>query len=201
MRLSVVTFVVVMLTAASAVAQEPERGFFDLYYGMTKLFESDVTNWKFEDERGVAGLRAGMWLNDTNTLALTLRTWYFQTDAKEQRSGPSDLAFLGVSLELLMRWKMSERWAIYGTLGPMMAVTTLDVSPVLTGTQEDSRDLAPGATASVGVEVGVFWRLRAFAEMQGSLVYPSFDFSDRSIGRISPRFLNLYGLAGLRLPF
>lgn len=199
MRLSVVTFVVVMLTAGSAVAQERERGFADVYYGMTKLFESDVSNWLFEDERGVAGLRAGMWLNDINTVALTLRTWYFQTDAKEQRSGPSDLAFLGVSLELLMRWPLSDRWAIYGTLGPMMAVTTLDVSPVLRGTEDDARSVAPGASTSVGVEVRVFSRLRAFAEMQGSLVYPAFEFFEDKT--VSPRLLNLYGLVGLRMPF
>lgn len=199
MRLSVVTFVVVMLTAGSAVAQERERGFVDLYYGMTKLFESDVSNWKFEDERGVAGLRAGMWINDTNTMALTLRTWYFQTDAKEQRSGPSDLAFLGVSLELLMRWKLSDRWAIYGTLGPAMAVTTLDVAPALRGIEDDARSVAPGASSSVGVEVRVLSSLRAFAEMQGSLVYPAFEFFDDRT--VSPRLMNLYGLVGLRMPF
>lgn len=199
MRLSVVTFVVVMLTAGSAVAQERERGFVDLYYGMTKLFESDVSNWKFEDERGVAGLRAGMWINDTNTMALTLRTWYFQTDAKEQRSGPSDLAFLGVSLELLMRWKLSDRRAIYGTLGPAMAVTTLDVAPALRGIEDDARSVAPGASSSVGVEVRVLSSLRAFAEMQGSLVYPAFEFFDDRT--VSPRLMNLYGLVGLRMPF
>ena len=199
MRLSVVTFVVVMLTAGIAAAEERERGFADVYYGMTKLFESDVSNWTFEDERGVTGLRAGLWLNDASTLALTLRTWYVQTDAKEQRSGPSDLAFLGVSLELLMRWKLSDRWALYGTVGPMMAVTTLDMAPVLRGREDDSRSVAPGASTSVGVEVRVFSNVRAFAEMQGSLVYPDFEFFHDTT--VSPRLTNLYGLFGLRMPF
>ena len=50
---------------------------------------------------------------------LTLRTWYFQTDAKEEGDlSGSDLSFVGVALELLARWPVSERWALYGSLGP-----------------------------------------------------------------------------------
>ena len=193
MRLSVVTLVIVMLTAGTAVAQERERGFVDLYGGGTQLFESDVPGWKFTDSQFTAGLRGGMWINDN--VALTLRTWYFKTDLEDQLSSPGDLAFVGVSLELLMRWKLSDRWALYATLGPMMAVTTLDLDRAV---KEDASSLAPGASSAVGVEVRVLSSLRAFAEMQGSLVYPAFELSDRTV---TPRLMNMYGLVGLRMPF
>ena len=41
-------------------------------------------------------------------------------------------------------------------------------------------------------------QLRAFAEVQSSLMYSSFEFSDRTV---TPRLLNVYGLVGVRFAF
>jgi hypothetical protein len=78
-------------------------------------------------------------------------------------------------------------------------VTTLDRQrdPV-SRIEDDSRSVAPGASLSIGTEIRVFKRLRAFAEVQGSLVYPEFDFPDRTT---TPQLLTIYGVTGLRLGF
>jgi hypothetical protein len=180
-----------------AAAERPEQVFFDVYGGFLHLFESDVTDWKLEDDRATIGGRVGVWID--RSWGLTFRTWYFQTDAKLDNVSPSDLAFLGLSLELIGRWSVTDRWALYGTLGPMVAVTTLDRQrdPV-SRIEDDSRSVAPGASLSIGTEIRVFKRLRAFAEVQGSLVYPEFDFPDRTT---TPQLLTIYGVTGLRLGF
>ena len=178
---------------SEAAAEEREQGFFDLYGGFLHLFESDVRGWKLEDNSATVGGRVGIWIG--KNWGLTFRTWYFQTDAKLDNASPSDLAFLGLSLELIGRWSLTEQWALYGTLGPMVAVTSLDLQR---DHEDDSRSLAPGGSLSIGTEIRVFKRLRVFAEVQGSLVYPEFDFPGR---RSSPRLLTVYGLTGLRLGF
>ena len=182
---------------SEAAAEGPEQGFFDVYGGFLHLFESDVPGWKLEDNSPTVGGRVGAWIG--KNWGLTFRAWYFQTDAKLDNASPSDLAFLGLSLELMGRWSLAEHWALYGTLGPMVAVTSLDRQrDRVTGIEDDSRSVAPGGSLSVGTEIRVFKRLRAFAEVQGSLVYPEFDFPGR---RNSPRLLSVYGLTGLRLGF
>jgi hypothetical protein len=199
MRLSCIALAFVLLTTGVAVAADGEHGFFDLYGGVLNLFESDVPGSKFADSSATIGGRIGVWLGDN--WGLTLRTWYFQTDVKLLRStSPSDLAFLGVSLEVVGRWSLDDRWAVYGSLGPAMAVNTLDIQHIVQGQriEEDSRSVAPGVSGAVGVEARLLRRLSAFAETQGSLVYPSFRFADQ---RLSPSLLNIYGLVGLRIPF
>jgi hypothetical protein len=182
---------------SEAAAEEPEQAFFDLYGGFLHLFESDVPGWKLEDNSPTVGGRVGVWIG--KNWGLTFRTWFFQTDAKLDNASPSDLAFLGLSLEFIGRWSLTEQWALYGTLGPMVAVTTLDRQrDPMTRIEDDSRSLAPGGALSIGTEVRVFKRLRAFAEVQASLVYPEFDFPG---GRSSPHLLTVYGLTGLRLGF
>jgi hypothetical protein len=200
--IALTTFVLTVVTGApmwpsEAAAEEPEQAFVDLYGGFLHLFESDVPGWKLEDDTPTVGGRVGVWIG-TNW-GLTFRTWYFQTDAKLDTASPSDLAFLGLSLELIGRWSLTERWGLYGTLGPMVAVTSLDRQrdPV-TRIEDDSRSVAPGGSLSIGTEIRLFKRLRAFAEVQGSLVYPEFDFPGR---RSSPRLLTVHGLTGLRLGF
>jgi hypothetical protein len=96
----------VPLCRGVSAAQDVERGFVDVYVGVTRLFESDVPTWTFADDaRAVGGARFGVWLGPN--WGLTLRTWYHETDAKEEGGlSPSDLAFLGVSLELLGRWPL-----------------------------------------------------------------------------------------------
>jgi Outer membrane protein beta-barrel domain len=182
-----------------SAAQDVERGFVDLYVGITKLFESDVPTWKFADDaRAIGGARFGVWLGQN--WGVTLRAWYLETDANEKDGlSPSDLAFLGVSLELLARRPLADRWALYGSLGPALAVTTLDrqIDPA-TGKEDDARSVAPGASAAVGIEFRILKKLRAFGEVQGSLVYPSFEFRDQTI---TPRLIHLNGLAGIRLAF
>jgi hypothetical protein len=81
---------------------------------------------------------------------------------------------------------------VYGSLGPVMAINTLDLERNVQGRliEEDARSIAPGASAALGVEARVLPRLRGFAEIHSSIVYPSFQFSDRTL---SPRLLNLYG--------
>jgi hypothetical protein len=190
-----------VLTDTSAMAEERESGFVDLYGGALRLVESDVPDWTFRDTTGTVGARVGVWFAEPWGLAF--RTWYFQTDARQEPNGlPSDLAFLGMSLELLARWRLTERWTLYGSLGPAIAVTTLDRARLLDGAvserEEDDRSLAPGATASLGVEARLVGRLRAFVEGQTSVVYPEFEFSDRSI---TPVLVNIYGLVGVRLAF
>jgi hypothetical protein len=183
---------------AAEEGESRERGFVDLYFGGTRLFESDVPTLKFADTETVSGGRVGIWLGPN--WGLTFRAWYVQSDAKETNGlSPSDLAYLGMSLELLARWRFAERWALYGSAGPAIAVTTLDVQldPV-TRKEHDARSVAVGATAAVGVEFVIYKQLRGFAEAQMSLVYPSLDLPDRSI---SPRLLNMYGLMGVRLGF
>jgi hypothetical protein len=178
---------------SEAAGEEPEQAFFDLYGGFLHLFESDVPGWKLEDDSPTVGGRVGVWIG--KNWGLTFRTWYFQTDAKLDNASPSDLAFLGLSLEFIGRWSLTEQWALYGTLGPMVAVTSLDLQR---DHENDSRSVAPGGSLSIGTEIRVFKRLRVFAEVQGSLVYPEFDFPGR---RSSPRLLTVYGLTGLRLGF
>lgn len=198
MRLTVIAVVFVLLAAGFAAAEERERGFFDAYTGLVGLFESDRPDWKFADSSSVIGGRVGVWMHAS--WGLSLRTWYFKTDAKEEMTSPSDLAFLGVSLELLGRWRLDERWAVYGSLGPAMAITTLDLERNVGGRliEEDARSIAPGASAALGIEARALPRLRGFAEIQSSIVYPSLQFSDRTM---SPRLWNLYGLVGVRIPF
>jgi hypothetical protein len=178
-------------------AAEHERGFVDVYLGVTRLLESDVPQWSFADTRGLAGARFGFWLGEN--WGLTFRTWYFQSDATQPGVSPSDLAFLGLSLELIARWPLGKHWFVYGSLGPAVAVTTLDVQlDPATRKEDDARSLALGVSGGLGVEFRLFKHLGAFAELQSSLVYPSFDLPDRTI---SPSLLNLYGLAGIRVVF
>jgi hypothetical protein len=190
---------VVPLSPDTASAHEDrERGFADLYFGGTHLFKSDVPTWEFNDTESVVGGRVGFWLGQH--WGLTFRAWYFQTDAKEEGSlSGSDLSFVGMALELLARWPVSDRWALYGSLGPAFAVTRLDrqIDPAVRN-KEDARSVAVGASGSVGVEYGIVKELRGFAEVQSSLMYPSFEFSDRTI---TPRLLNVYGLVGVRFAF
>jgi hypothetical protein len=182
---------------ARAAAERPEQVFFDVYGGFLHMFESDVPGWKLEDDSAAVGGRVGVWID--RNWGLTFRTWYFQTDAKLDNVSPSDLAFLGLSLELIGRWSVSERWALYGTLGPMVAVTTVDRQrDAVPRIEDDSRSVAPGGSLSIGTEIRVFKRLRAFAEVQGTLAYAEFDFPGRTG---SPRLLTVYGLTGLRLGF
>jgi hypothetical protein len=189
----------VALWPVASTAQDVERGFVDLYVGVTRAFESDVPTWKFADDtRAVGGARFGVWLGQN--WGLTLRAWYLQTDAKENDGlSPSDLAFLGISLELLGRWSLADRWALYGSLGPALVVNTLDrqLDPA-TGKEDDARSVAAGASGSVGIEFRILKRLRAFGEVQSSLVYPSFEFRDQTI---TPRLFHLNGLVGIRLAF
>lgn len=199
MRSCLVGLLVVLVVVGVAAAEERERGFLDVYGGVMGMLESDVPEWKFFDSSPVIGGRVGVWIG--NNWGVTLRTWYFQTDAKERAASPSDLAFLGVSLEVLARWRLDERWTVYGSLGPAMAVNTLDIARNTAAgraTEEDARSVAPGASGAVGIETGVLPHLRMFAETQASLVYPVFHFSDRTM---SPRLLTIYGLVGARIPF
>lgn len=199
MRASCIALAVVILTSGVAAAADTEHGFFDVYGGLLNLFESDVPDAHFEDSSPTVGARIGVWLGDNWGLAF--RTWYFQTDVKLLRStSPSDLAFLGISLEVVGRWRLDDRWALYGALGPAMAVNTLDSQRIVQAQkiEEDSRSIAPGVSGAVGIEARLLPRLSAFAETQGSLVYPSFRFKDQTL---SPRLLNVYGLIGLRIPF
>ena len=194
----VLLFVVAAGPPAPVEAQGQERGFVDLYGGATRLFEADVPTWQFADNTPVVGARVGVWLGQN--WGVTLRTWYFQTDAKEEAGlSPSDLAFLGVSLELLGRWSLGERWALYGSLGPSLAVNTLDVQiDPATRREDDARSVAVGASGAVGVEFRILASLRAFVEAQTSFVFPSFELRDRTI---SPRLINVYGLTGIRIAF
>jgi hypothetical protein len=205
MRLRVIALICFAMTVGAgapmwpseAAAEQAEQAFFDLYGGILHLFESDVPGWKLEDNSPTVGGRVGVWIG--RNWGLTFRTWYFQTDAKLDNTSPSDLAFLGLSLELVGRASLTEHWALYGTLGPMVAVASLDRQrdPV-TRIEDDSRSVAPGVSLSIGTEIRVFKRLRAFAEVQGSLAYAEFDFPGR---RSSPRLLTVYGLTGLRMGF
>jgi len=190
--------IAVPLSPDIAPAQGRERGFVDLYLAGTRLFESDVPTWNFADWVTVGGGRFGFWLGQN--WGLTFRAWYFQTDANEEGGlSPSDLGFLGMSLELLGRWPVSDRWALYGSLGPAIAVTTLDRQiDAAMRKEDDARSVAVGASASAGVEYSFVKWIRGFAEVQSSLVYPSFEFSDRTI---TPRLLNVYGLVGVRFAF
>jgi hypothetical protein len=53
----------VPLWPVASAAQDVERGFVDLYVGVTKLFEADVPTWKLADDaRAVGGARFGVWL-------------------------------------------------------------------------------------------------------------------------------------------
>jgi outer membrane protein with beta-barrel domain len=184
------------LLASAAMAEERTNGFFDVYAGLAVLPESDVPDWTFADVLPTLGARAGISFNDT--WAVALRTWYFQSDAKEEQTTASDLAVLGLSLELLGRWQLDRRWATYAFLGPAMAVTTLDRQRRNSRTEDDARSVAPGASAGVGVDAHLVGRLSAFSEVHGSLFYPSFHFPDRTI---TPRLLNFNWLIGLRMGF
>lgn len=195
MHWSAIGLLFVLVWTGTAAAEGRERGFVDLYGGVVGLDESDTPHWRFADVTSTVGARAGVWLADT--WALTLRTWYFQTDAKQEQSSPSDLAFLGLSLEILARWRLDDRWAVYGSLGPMLAINTLDVE-TRPGHEEDARSLSPGASASVGVEIRMWKGLRGFVEGQVTVAFPEFEFRD---GPISPRLLTSNGLVGIRLPF
>ena len=103
MRCLIMT-VAVALLASAAMAEERRRGFFDVYGGAVGLPESDVPGWRFADVTETIGARAGVSINDTWTVAL--RTWYFQSDARERQSSASDLTVLGLSVELLGRWQL-----------------------------------------------------------------------------------------------
>src|SRR5688572_22478830 len=72
MRRTVMCVLALLLWASAAGAQERERAFFDLYGGVTRVFESDVAGWKFADFTPTVGARFGAWLGDT-PLALTFR--------------------------------------------------------------------------------------------------------------------------------
>jgi hypothetical protein len=196
MRLIALTWTIIVLATSIAMADERRSGFFDIYGGPTVLLESDVPGWKFADVKTTAGARTGLWINDN--WAVTLRVWYFQTDAKQRESSPSDLAFIGLSLELLGRWQLDRRWAIYGALGPAMAINTLDVQRIDQITEDDARSLAPGVSAAAGLEAHILGRFSAFTEVHGGLVYPSFGFSHRTV---SPRLLHLDGVLGVRVAF
>jgi hypothetical protein len=78
-------------------------------------------------------------------------------------------------------------------------VNTLDKQiESATGKEDDTRSVAAGASGAVGIEFRILKRLRAFGEVQSSLVYPSFEFRDQTI---TPRLVHLNGLAGIRLAF
>ena len=189
----------VLLTSAFAVAADRQRGFVDVYGGGLYLFESDVPGSTFENPGGTIGGRIGVWVNDNWGVAL--RAWYFQTDASLARStSESDLVFLGLSVEVVGRWPIDDRWTVYGSLGPAMAINTLDTQRIVQAqpVEEDARSISPGVSGALGIETRLLRHLSAFAETQGSLVYPSFRFSDQ---RIAPELLNIYGLVGLRIPF
>ena len=196
MRLTFHALALVVLMSSVAVAADGQRGFFDVYGGVLYLFESDVPRSTFADDQATVGGRVGVWLSDNWGVAF--RAWYFQTDANVlSRGSPSDLAFLGLSIEVVGRWSIQDRWAMYSSLGPAMAISTLD-RPIQGRGEEDSRSISPGVSGAVGIEARLLRQLSAFAETQGSLVYPSFRYSDQ---RVSPRLLNVYGLVGLRIPF
>jgi hypothetical protein len=194
-RCVVVMFAVALMSNV-AMADEHRNGFFDLYGGLTGLLESDVPGWTFEDLTPTVGARAGIRVN--NTWGVAVRTWYFQADVKERDSSPSDLAVLGISLELLGRWQLDRRWAIYSSLGPAMGVATLDFARANRRSADDARSLAPGVSAAVGIEVHLVGRVSAFSEAHGSLFYPSFHFADQTI---SPRLLSFSGVLGVRIGF
>jgi hypothetical protein len=103
-----------------------------------------------------------------------------------------------VALELLARWPVRDRWALYGSLGPALAVTALDrqIDPTMRK-KEEAHCVAVGASGSGG-EYGIVKQRRAFAEVQSSLMYSSFEFSGRTI---TPRLLNVGGLVGVRFAF
>ena len=197
MRLPVlIAALFVLLQSHVGDAKERERGFIDVYGGGLYLFESDVPGSTFADDGGTIGGRLGVWVN--GNWGVAFRAWYFQTDANVlTRGSPSDLAFLGMSIEVVVRWPIDDRWVVYGSLGPAMAINTLDRTIPGSG-DEDSRSISPGVSAALGIEARLLRHLSAFAETQGSLVYPSFRFSDR---RLAPELLNVYGLVGLRIPF
>jgi hypothetical protein len=195
MRSSVVGVVAALLWTASAGAEEPQRWFVDIYGGVAKTQESDVEGWNFNDAKATVGGRGGFWF--TRHWALTFRTWYFQTDADQELRSPSDLHLLGFSLEVLGRWQFHERVGLYGSLGPMVAATRLDMQNT-SGHDEVDRTVSPGVSGAVGVEVRLLKHLGAFAEAQSSLTYPSFEFSTQDL---SPRVWNIYGLGGVRILF
>ncbi|HXH83694.1 MAG TPA: outer membrane beta-barrel protein [Candidatus Tectomicrobia bacterium] len=195
----VVALLAIALVAAPAAAQEREHGFADLYGGVAGLLESDVRAWDFADASTTVGGRLGVWLGERWGLAF--RTWYFQTDAKERvGASPSDLAFLGLALELFARWPLDERWTLYGALGPAVAVTTLDRSRRVDGAivEEDARGVGPGGSGSVGIQARVAGPFSAFAELQTTLVYPELSFQGQTI---TPRLLTVHGLMGVRVRF
>jgi hypothetical protein len=184
------------VVVSGAQAAEPERFFIDLYGGVARVEDSDVPDWYFADTVGTVGARAGWWIG--TDWGVALRTWFFQSDAKQESLTASDLALLGFSVEAMARWRFHDRLAVYGSLGPVLAVATLDVKESPTQPEDDDRSLAPGLSAAVGFEVKLFERLRLFAETQMSLIYAEFEFPNRSI---TPRLLNFYGLFGVRIPF
>lgn len=187
----------VLLGTTGAMAQEADRAFVDLYGGVTALFESDVPDWSFNDVVRTIGGRAGVWIRPN--FGLALRMWWFQTNAKQANVSPSDLASLGFSLEMMGRWRFADRWALYGSLGPALLVNTLDLArPDNEKIEDDARSLSPGVSGGVGIEFSILRHLRAFGEIQGSLVYAKFEYPDRTI---TPRLGNLYGLVGVRVPF
>jgi hypothetical protein len=57
-----------------------------------------------------------------------------------------------------------------------MAATTLDVQlDPATKKEHDTRSVAFEVSEGAGIEYGIYKRFRGFAEIQTSLVYPSFD--------------------------
>jgi hypothetical protein len=194
-RWGLIGLAVVVLWSGVAAAEERERGFIDLYGGLARVLESDAPGWQFSDLTNMVGVRAGVWIGPNWGLAL--RLWYQESDAKQFQIPASDLATLAGSLEVHARWRFDERWAVYASFGPALAVTTLDIE-LVPRLEDDARSVAAGMSGGVGLEARIWKRLRAFVEFQTSVLYPSFEFRDRTV---TPRILTLHGLVGVRMPF
>jgi hypothetical protein len=192
------TLVALLFSVSIGPAAAADRGFFDVYGGALHMLESDVPDWRFEASSTTAGARVGIHL--APSWALTFRSWYFDSDAKQRGTSPSDLGFLGLSFELLAKWRLDDRWALYATLGPMVAITTLDLEERIGDLkrEQDAHSVSPGASAGIGLDAHVYGPLRAFAESHFTFVKPGFSFPGRDI---SPELLTLYGLLGVRVGF
>src|SRR5687767_11795744 len=70
------------------------------------------------------------------------------TDAKLAKStSESDLLLLGLSVEVVARWPIDDRGTVYASLGPAMAIGTLDTQRIIQAqpVEEDDRSISPGA--------------------------------------------------------
>jgi hypothetical protein len=177
---------IVLLSAASTHA---EQGFLDVFVGGVRLFESDIPDGIFSDAVTGVGARAGVWLG--RHWGLALRGWYQTTDVRIERHQPSDLAVVGLALEVFARWPLTSALSLYGAFGPALLIATLDLD------QEDARSLAPGVTVALGIERAL-GPVRLFIESQLVLAYPSFEYRDRTI---TPQLFEYLGVVGLRVPF